>query len=159
MRRLTTICTLTLSLAALALPAAARELPAVYGEGVAGQDTVLISHILDHPEQYNGKTIQVQGVAVAVCEHRGCWVELASDREGQTLRIKVEDGVIVFPREIVGHRLTARGTFRVHKLDLETTRKICSRDAARKGEKFDPASVQECMKVYQLHATGAALAD
>ena len=157
MRRLLPITVLVLL--ALPLSAAARDLPAVYGEGVGDGPVVPISTVLAHPDSFAGKTVKVAGTAVAVCEHRGCWVELASDKEGQTLRVKVEDGVIVFPREILGHRVVAQGTFLVHKLDLETTRKVCSRQAEKKGEHFDPSSVHECMKVYQLHATGAALAE
>ncbi len=141
----------------LPLLAFARELPAVYGAGVGDEAVTPISKILSHPEKFDGKQVKISGTVVAVCEHRGCWVELASDREGETLRVKVEDGKIVFPREIVGHRLTAEGTFTIHNLDLETTRKVCSMQAEKEGKQLDPAAITECMKVYQVHGTGAVL--
>jgi hypothetical protein len=133
-----------LLLAVAAVPAAAKE--KIYGRGVAAGEVTPISTILAHPDQYAGKTLIIEGTAVAVCAHRGCWVTLASDVEGETLRVKVEDGVIVFPKEIVGEKVRAQGVFTANK--VEDTAKKC--DATREGE---PAV--QCVTVYQLSATGA----
>lgn len=129
----------------------------VYGKGVAAADTVLVSTLLAHPDDYVGQTIRVQGTAVGVCEHRGCWVNLASDVEGQTVRVKVKDGEIVFPAGIVGENVMAEGVWTANKLDLETTRKVCANEAKHAGEGFDPDSVTACRTLYQLSGTGAVV--
>ncbi len=127
----------------------------VFGEGVSKPDTVLVSALLANPDAYVGKVVRVEGVAVGVCAHRGCWVNVASDVEGDMVRLKVTDGEIVFPPEILGDIITAEGVWTANKLDLETTKKVCSHKADEKGEKFDPDSVTSCMTVYQISGTGA----
>lgn len=126
-----------------------------YGKGVAAADTVLVSDLMSTPDAFVGKTVRVKGTAVAVCAHRGCWVNIASDEEGQTVRIKVKDGEIVFPAELVGDEIIAEGVWTSNTLDLETTKKVCANNAEKNGEEFDPESVTECMTLYQISGTGA----
>ena len=129
----------------------------VYGHGVAASDTVLVSDLLANPDAYVGKTIRVQGTTVAVCAHRGCWVNLASDVEGDVVRVKVNDGEIVFPPELVGDSLMAEGVWTANQLDMETTMKVCENEAKEKGQEFDPKSVTSCKTLYQLSGTGAVV--
>ena len=130
----------------------------VYGKGVAAADTVLISTLLAQPDAWVGKTIRVQGAAVGVCEHRGCWINIASDVEGQVVRVKVKDGEIVFPPEIVGDVVMAEGVWTANKLDMEATKKVCAAKAKDAGEEFDPNDVTACVTLYQLSGTGAVAA-
>lgn len=119
-----------------------------YGKGVSEGDVISISAIMDSPDDYVGKTVRVEGTAVSVCSHRGCWMELASDVEGETIRIKVEDGVIVFPKEIVGETVRAEGVFTAnHK---HATEKMC--DRTKEGEK--PVA---CLTTYQVSGIGAVV--
>lgn len=134
---------------------AAPAIEQTFGPGVSAGEVTSISDIFSNPDVYVNKTVRVEGTAVAVCEHRGCWFNIASDLEGQVLRFKVQDGVIVFPMEMVGETMRAEGVFTANELDLETTRKLCEREAAATGEIFDPESVTECRTVYQLSGIGA----
>ena len=150
--------TLTLLLALFALfafGAVALAGQTVYGKGVAKGKTIKVSALLANPEKYVGQTVAVEGIAVGVCAHRGCWINLSSDTEGEVVRVKVEDGVIVFPAEIVGERVIAEGVWTANKLDMDTTKKMCANQAEQKGESFDPDSVTECMTLYQISGTGA----
>ncbi len=135
--------------------AIASESDKIFGKGVALSDTVKVSDLMANPDAWVGKTIAVTGTAVGVCAHRGCWVNLASDVEGETVRIKVKDGEIVFPPELVGDTVTAQGVWTANTLDLETTKKVCANQAHDEGKEFDPTSVTECMTYYQLTGTGA----
>ncbi len=133
------------------------EAAKTFGDGVTLTEVTAISDMLADPEKFDGQTVLVEGAAVAVCEHRGCWFAIASDVEGETLRFKVEDGVMVFTPDIVGGIMRAEGVFTVNTLDLETTRKICAHNAEEAGEEFDPESITECMTYYQVAGTGAVL--
>jgi len=137
--------------------ATAKESPRSFGAGVAATDTVLVSTLMASPDAYVGQTIRVKGVAVAVCAHRGCWLNLASDTEGETLRVKVPDGAMVFPPDLVGDVVLAEGIWTANKLDLETTKELCATNAKRDGKDFDPASVTACLTLYQLSGTGAVV--
>ncbi len=129
----------------------------VYGKGITGSKTIKVSKLLASADDYVGKTVRVEGIAVGVCAHRGCWINISSDKEGEVVRLKVKDGDIVFPPEIVGERVIAEGVWTANKLDLDTTKRVCKHKASEKGEKFDPESVTECMTVYQITGTGAEI--
>ena len=155
--RKTTLLTSIMVMGLVAGTAMAGQGGPVYGQGVASSDTVLVSVLLAHPADYVGQTIRVKGTAVGVCEHRGCWVNLASDVEGETVRVKVKDGEIVFPAEIMGETVLAEGVWTANELDLETTKKVCANEAKHAGEDFDPAKVTACRTLYQLSGTGAVV--
>lgn len=56
---------------------------------------------------------------VEVCEEMGCWIALGSDKEFQTIRFKVEDGVIVFPMWAKGLNATVEGVLDVATLSVD----------------------------------------
>ena len=129
----------------------------VYGEGVTGSETIQVSKLLADPDAYVGQTLRVKGIAVGVCAHRGCWINIASDKEGETVRVKVQDGVIVFPPEIVGDEVIAEGVWTANELTLEQTKEVCAAEARAKGENYDPEDVTTCRTLYQLTGTGAVV--
>lgn len=85
--------------------------------GITLEDYTAISTILAKPEDFEGKRVLVKGKALKACEKRGCWVELESDKEFETLFVKVNDGEIVFPQECVGNEVIVEGE--VQKLETE----------------------------------------
>jgi len=128
-----------------------------YGKAMTDADIVPISRIMAKPDDFVGKTVKVSGRVISVCAKRGCWMELAGDEEFQSMRIKVEDGVIVFPMDAIGHEAVAEGVFTKHDLTLEQTQAMAKHACEEKGEKFDPAQVTECAKVYQIAGLGAVI--
>ncbi len=130
----------------------------VYGKGVAAADTVLISTILAHPDTYVGKTIRVTGTAVGVCKHRGCWIALASDKEGESLRVKVKDGEIVFPPEIIGETVTAEGVWTSNIISLQPAEPELEGTDGKDKAACAADGDADCKTVYQLSGTGAVVA-
>ena len=129
-----------------------------YGKGVAAGDVVAVSELIAHPEAYVGKTVRVEGLITDVCPKRGCWMNLAGDREFQTIRIKVDDGVIVFPMDAKGKRATAEGVFTKIDINREQAIEHAKHLAEEKGETFDPARAKDLPTViYQIQGTGAVI--
>lgn len=118
------------------------------GAGVTLKDATPIKAIVEKPADYVGKTIRIDGVATAVCEHMGCWLAVASenDPDGATVRLKVEDGVIVFPVTAKGKKVSAEGV-------LEEIRDEEGKEAAGEHAKHDTSA----SKKYQIKATGAVI--
>lgn len=150
---------LSLLLAAVfALPAFADDAPVQsYGEGSGEGELVAIADILADPDAWQGKTVRVEGSISGVCPKAGCWMELV-DAENASLRIKVEDGVIVFPEEAVGKKAIARGEVKV--MDMERDRWVAwQRHLAEElGETFDEASVGEGpFRMVQIAGVGAEI--
>ena len=128
-----------------------------YGEPLSGTDTIKISELLAHADEYLGKTVRVEGVVTGVCEKRGCWISLASDKEFEELRIKAEDGVIVFPVEAKGRRAVAEGVFTKLELTMEQTLERAKHHAEQHGEEYDPSKITEPAAWYQINVTGAVV--
>lgn len=90
-----------------------------YGKGITLEQALPIKTLLASPDQYNGKQVRIDGVVTAVCEKRGCWMMVSDPESGEGVRIKVEDGVIVFPMTAKGHKASAEGVFKVKELTEE----------------------------------------
>lgn len=131
---------------ALVSPVAAGE--TTLGTGVTLKDSTPIPAVTAKPAEFVGRTIRVDGVATAVCTHMGCWMAIAP--EGQpdapTVRLKVEDGVIVFPVSAKGKKVSAEGLF-------EEVKGEENKEAAGEHAKKDP----KASKQYQIKATGAVI--
>lgn len=119
------------------------------GTGVNLKDTTAIKSLIEQPAAHVGKTLRVDGIATAVCTHMGCWMAVAAegDEKGPTVRLKVDDGVIVFPVTAKGRKVSAEGVFETAGATAE------SKEAAGEHAKHDPKASQQ----YQLRATGAII--
>ena len=128
-----------------------------FGELLTLSISTDVSDILDNPESFLGKTVLIEGLAVNVCEHRGCWIDLAGDEPYQKIRIKVEEGVIVFPMTAKGESVRAEG--QVYKIEMTQEEAIAyySHMAEEQGESFDSTSVDGPMTIYQIKGTGAII--
>jgi hypothetical protein len=142
-----------------------------YGEDLTLTDKTNISEILSKPDEFVGKKVLVEGLVVNVCEKRGCWMELASDKDYESIRIKVDDGVIVFPMEAKGEKAVVEGE--VYSYNVEEEAAACSdkaksacSDEKMKGKTSETKTTDAkscCSKekkvktVYQIKATGAVI--
>ncbi|HVL68541.1 MAG TPA: DUF4920 domain-containing protein [Vicinamibacterales bacterium] len=120
------------------------------GAGVSLKETTPIKAIVEKPADYVGKTVRIDGVATAVCEDMGCWMAVApeDDPTGPTVRLKVEDGVIVFPATAKGKKVAAEGVF-----EEIAPKDDHGKEAAGEHAKHDA----KASKKYQIKATGAVI--
>ena len=138
MRRPVIALLLVALVATIGLSAAGRK----FGKPLTLKDTTKISDIYASPDQFNGKRVRVQGPIVDVCAERGCWIAIGSDQEFQTLRFKVDDGVIVFPMEIKGQTAIVEGVLTVTTLSVADQIEQGEHMAKEKKTTFDPKTVK-----------------
>ncbi|MBD3410924.1 MAG: DUF4920 domain-containing protein [Ignavibacteriales bacterium] len=129
-----------------------------YGEEITLKEKTKISSILETPEKFVGKEVLIEGTVVGVCENRGCWIEVAGDKEFQSIRVKVEDGVIVFPIESKGKTALVQGE--VFKVKV----KPAAEDAHDHGEEHScdgeggcESGGDGCETKYQIRGIGAVI--
>ncbi len=126
------------------------------GKPLTVKEPMPLAALVAHPGDYVGKTVQVRGKITAVCQMMGCWMELTNDA-GQHVRIKVEDGDIVFPKDSAGKAAVAEGKFTKTELTREQAVARAKEEAEENGRKFDPAKVKGAMTLYQIEGTGAVI--
>jgi hypothetical protein len=128
-----------------------------YGKDLSLKETTKVSAIYAKPESFNGKRVKVQGPIVAVCEMKGCWIELASDKEFQTIRFKVDDGVIVFPMTAKGLTATVEGVVSIETLSVEQQLAQGKEMEKEMNKPFDPKTVKGPKTVIMIKGEAAEI--
>jgi hypothetical protein len=118
-----------------------------------------IPTLMKSPEKFTGKTVQVQGRITEVCQMMGCWMMLVDDKSGQMVRVKVNDGEIVFPKDASGRQAVAEGVFTKIERTREQTIAAARHEAEEQGRPFDETRITSGSVVYQIQGTGARLLD
>jgi len=122
------------------------------GAGVSLTESVKMADLYAAPEKFVGKTLRVDGVVTAVCEDMGCWMALgAADDKGMIVRVKVDDGVIVFPLSAKGKKASAEGVFEKLRADDKESQEVASE------QKSGSAKADAFGKAYQLKGLGAVI--
>jgi len=131
-----------------------------FGQKLTLDKTTAVSTLLDQPEKYLDKPVQITGTVVDVCAHKGCWIEVSGDRPYETITVKVDDGVIVFPITVKGKNVVAEGTLEKLSLSDEQALSFKKHEAEEKGVEFDEANCKLTEKdktVYRLRGLGAVI--
>jgi hypothetical protein len=162
------LCTAVLALATTVIAAEDTKL----GAGVTLKEATPISALVDKPADFVGKTVRVDGVATAVCADMGCWLAVSTGEgaDAKTVRLKVEDGVIVFPVSAKGKQVSAEGVFELVGTDHAKHDPAAIHDpskphtpppaAAHGAQHAAPAAAHETQHAqvtYQIKATGAII--
>jgi NMD protein affecting ribosome stability and mRNA decay len=118
-----------------------------------------VSSVLRDAATLEGKVVQVKGKVTEVCQRMGCWMNLVDPASGESIRIKVNDGEIVFPKDAPGRMAVAEGKLKKLVLSREQAIAMARHEAEEQGRKFDPASIKTGKTIYQIQGTGAVLLD
>jgi RecJ-like exonuclease len=93
-------------LVALPLLAAEKKL----GKGVSIKTATPVKALLTEPEKFLGKEVMIDGEMTKVCQMQGCWVMVKDASSSEPIMVKVQDGVIVFPKDGAGKKIAVQGT-------------------------------------------------
>ena len=131
----------------------------LYGDPLTLSEATNVADILADPESFVGERVLVEGTVVDVCDKRGCWLEIASTSDFEKLRVKVEDGVIVFPMSAKGLQARVEGVVEKLEYTLEEALERAQHQAEEHGTEFDPSTVTGPETIYQIRGLGAVIED
>ncbi|MCC6930527.1 MAG: DUF4920 domain-containing protein [Gemmatimonadaceae bacterium] len=128
-----------------------------YGKALTLKEATPISSILQDPKAWDGKRVLVEGLIIEVCEERGCWIRIASDKAFESLRFKVDDGVMTFPQDARGRTVRAEGIVKVRTLSRDQAIAQAREVAKERGTlaSFDSSKVKGPVTDVQLSGEGA----
>ena len=129
-----------------------------YGEKLTLTEVTPVSAILETPSAYVGKKVLIEGEVVAVCEKKGCWMDLETEGRDE-IQVKVEDDVIIFPLTAKGRTALVEGVVEERNLTAEQAFAAAAHRAEEQGEKFDSTAVYPATKAYRILGTGALIRD
>lgn len=129
------------------------------GQPLTQAQPMTVSALLRDAAAHEGKTVQVKGKITEVCQMMGCWMNLVDTSTQQSVRIKVNDGEIIFPKDAPGRMAVAEGKLKKIVLSREQAVAMAQHEAEEQGRKLDPASIKAGKTFYQIQGTGAVLLD
>lgn len=83
-----------------------------YGESYKPDVNYDISSLLNDSDDLIGEIVEVQGRVTEVCPLRGCWVKISDISKKETIRVKVDDGEIIFPLSAIDRIINVKGIFK-----------------------------------------------
>jgi hypothetical protein len=145
--------------AAIAWLAAASTMAAEIklGAPIAIKDATTIRDLLATPDKYLGKNVRLEGEIVEVCQMMGCWIKLHDASSKEIIQVKVEDGVIVFPKDGAGKQASVQGKVEKLVLSKEEYVESLKHEAAEGGKKIDTSKITEGKTIYRIRGEGAVI--
>jgi len=123
------------------------------GAPIGNAKKVSLAKALKDPNKYVGKTVLVEGVIVRSCKMEGCWAELAPNKEGKSVRVKMKDHAFFIPLQSAGAIARAEGVFSVKTLSKAQVDHMIAED----GAKFDNRNADGTVNEVSFEATGIEL--
>jgi len=123
------------------------------GAPIGNAKKVSLEKALQDPSKYVGKTVLVEGVIVRSCKMEGCWAELAPNKEGKSVRVKMKDHAFFIPLQSAGALARAEGIFTVKTISKAQVDHMIAED----GAKFDKRNADGTVNEVSFEATGIEL--
>lgn len=126
-----------------------------FGKEITVKEKTSISKILSAPAKFEGKTVVVEGKVLSVCQDSGCWIEIAGSNKEEKIKVKVEDGVIIFPKDAKGKTALVQGV--VVPVEDESCAPSEMSDCETSCKDKSGCSSEKSKKVYQIEGIGAVI--
>lgn len=141
----------TASPSAQAAPVAVHAEPAApsapattnFGQPITVAESTALAAIVQHPAQFSGQTVRTEGVVTAVCQARGCWMQIGDGE--QRVHVRMHGHSFFIPRNASGRRARVQGT-----VEGGNPNGHCEQEAAE-------ATGQQAAARLELDATGVEL--
>lgn len=128
-----------------------------YGQKLTLKKSTKVSDILSNPEKFVGKKVLIKGTIVDVCKKRGCWMDISSDKEFEKIKVKVEDGVIVFPLTAKGKTASVEGEVYAITSAVEEYSNKEEHSDNEDGEECEHSKTKSEKTIYQIKGLGAVI--
>lgn len=128
-----------------------------FGTAFTVVDAMPVGTVIADPTTYVGQNIRVEGTIVDVCEMAGCWLTLGTE-SGEVLRVKVNDGDMVFPVSSRGKSAEVEGELSSYDLTVEQLIERGAHIAEEQGTTFDPGTVTGPETIYQIYPKAVQIA-
>jgi len=93
------------------------------------------------PDEYLGTDVFLSGEIIEVCPMRGCWINVKDNNSDMVIRVKVTDGIIVFPLSSKGKQVDVQGKFSKLNFTEQQARNWKIHLAEEKGITLSPENI------------------
>ena len=82
-----------------------------YGNKIVLEEYSSFKNLMSYSHNYLNKDVLIKGEIVEVCPMRGCWINVKDNNSDIIIRVKVTDGMIVFPLSSKSKQVDVQGKF------------------------------------------------
>ena len=113
----------------------------LFGEALSNAAVTPLDDITASPEQFAGQTVKTEGHIERVCQKRGCWMELRSEK-GAVVHVPMAGHSFFLPKDSAGRQCTVEGKVVIEEMAEDEREHLRSEGA------------QALAQAMQLEATG-----
>ncbi|MEX2115465.1 MAG: DUF4920 domain-containing protein [Bacteroidota bacterium] len=130
-----------------------------YGKSLTLKKATPIAELLGKAESFKGQTVLLDGEITEVCQKKGCWIKMKDGSSETEVQVKVEDDVIVFPKDGKGKKIRTEGVVSVTVLTEVERRSKAEHEAEEQGtlKEFDPSKIVGPVTVVRIEGEGAVV--
>jgi Domain of unknown function (DUF4920) len=129
-----------------------------FGEKVDAKGAVSYDAVLPKLKKLNGadklENVKVTGTVNAVCQSKGCWMNIASEKGETPMLVKFKDYAFFMPKDLAGKKVVMQGYAFKEVTDVPTLRHFAE-DAGKSKE--DIAKITLPKEEYKFMANGVLI--
>ncbi len=129
---------------------------ASFGEAFKPKKVVTYDQMLKRMEGKDKMTTQVRGTVESVCQAKGCWMNVVSTKEGETMLVQFKDYGFFMPKDIAGREVILDGYAYYEVTPVDELRHYAE-DAGKTPQEI--ALITEPSKKLKFLASGVLLLD
>jgi len=132
----------------------------LYGDDFSFDSLQSISSLINNANQFLDKNIVTEGEIVDVCPMKGCWIEIKDFDSDQIIRVKVQDDVIIFPKDSKEKKVIVNGIFTKIEFTEDQAIKWKKHLAEEKGLKLKESDIildSSDLTEYRIKGLGAKI--
>jgi len=119
-----------------------------FGNAITETSVTPLNALVQDPSRFNDKTVRTEGTVTAVCQSKGCWMQIAD--ESGTAHVKFAGYSFFVPREASGHRAVIQGKLLKNEAD-----ECAAKDGCREKSEKETGAVAKL----EFEATGVEFVD
>lgn len=126
----------------------------LYGSPLGSSEAVELSEVLSNPEKFHDRNVVVSGYVKRACSRKGCWMELSTNAEKNSVgcRVKFKDYGFFVPTDAQGSSARLEGLVQVTKVE-----KAAVEHYESEGGTFPSKAADGTAKEVRFVATGVEL--
>ncbi len=78
------------------------------GSPITVVEVTPLAKIAAEPAAFSGQQVRIEGTVKAVCQGRGCWVEV-TDKNGKSFMARSLDETVLLPKDCAGRKIVVQG--------------------------------------------------
>lgn len=125
-----------------------------FGETITADGAISYADLLKKMEENESVQVKVEGLVDAVCQTKGCWMNIAGGEGNEDLFVQFEDYGFFMPKDIAGRKVVMEGKAYREVTTVEELKHFAE-DEGKSEEEI--AAITEPLEELKFMATGVVL--